>query len=86
METQTQVLFCEYCRIFQITCFEEHLPLATTIRCYLDTINVKQSGFYKTYYLSFKILVRDKLKNPESQKKKKKKKCNSHIYNVYVKH
>ena len=46
-----------YCRIFKITCFdfEEHLWPSASIRCYLDTINLKQSGFCTTY--SFKILV-----------------------------
>ena len=61
-----KVLFCEYCRTFQITCFEEHLLLATSIRCFFDTISLKHSGFCTTYYL--KILVwerkyKNKLKN-----------------------
>ena len=54
--TPTQVFSCEYCGIFKITCFEEHLQTAASmIRCYFDTINLKQSGFCTTY--SLKILV-----------------------------
>ena len=68
------MLFCEYWRIFRITCFEEHLQPATSITWFFDTINLKQSGFCTTYY--FKILVweqkyKNKLKNRESQKKEK---------------
>ena len=63
-----QVISCEYCGTFKITCFEEHLRPATSIRCYFDTINLKQSGFCTTYY--FKIFVRERkykinLKNNE---------------------
>ena len=34
-------VFCEYCGIFNTTCFEEHLRPATSIGCYFDTINLK---------------------------------------------
>ena len=76
---------CEYCRIFKITCFEEHLQTAASIRCYFDTINLKQSAFCTSYH--FKILVSERkyennLINCESQKNTI---YNSHIYNVYVK-
>ena len=37
-------VFCEYCAIFKITCFEESLRTDLSIRCYFDTINIKQSG------------------------------------------
>ena len=30
---QIQVFSCEYCGIFKITCFEEHLRTAASIRC-----------------------------------------------------
>ena len=48
----------EYCGIFKITCFEEHLQTAASISCYFDTINLKQSGFCRTY--SFKVLVSER--------------------------
>ena len=78
--TWLQVFSCEYCGIFKITCFEEHLQMAASVRCYFDAINLKQSGFCTTY--SFKILVSERkckinLKSRESQKKKKKKKLQS---------
>ena len=58
--------------------------MTASIRCYFDTVNLKQSGFCATY--SFKILVseqkhKNNLKNRESRKKKIF--YNSHIYNVY---
>ena len=65
----------EYSRIFKVTCFEEHLQTAASVRCYFNTINQQQSGFCMTY--SFKILVSERkynLENCEYQKKKKKKK------------
>ena len=57
---------CEYCRIFKITYFQEHLWTAASIRSYFDTIILKQSE---------KILVSERkyknnLKNRESQKNK----------------
>ena len=78
---------CEYWQIFKITCYEEHLRTLAFIRCYFDTINLKQSGFCTSYF--FKILVseqkyKENLKNRESQKKKKKKKYHFHIHNVNV--
>ena len=51
--TPTQLFSCEYCGIFKITSFEEHLRTDVSIRCYLDTINLKQSGCGTT--CSFKI-------------------------------
>ena len=39
----------------KITCFEEHLPKAASIRCYFDTISVRQSDFCTSY--SFTVLV-----------------------------
>ena len=54
----TQMFSCEYCGIFKITCFEEHLRTDTAIRYYFDTINLKRSGFGTSY--SSKILVSDK--------------------------
>ena len=71
---------CEYCRIFKITCFEERLSTAASIRCYFDTINLKQSGFCTIY--SFKILVSERtyknnLRNCELF-------YHSHIYTVSV--
>ena len=76
---------CEYCRIFKINCFEEHLPTAASIRCYFDTINLMQSGFCTTY--PFKIHVSERkcknnLKNCESQKEYFT--ILIDIYNVYV--
>ena len=66
---QTQEFSCEYCRIFKVTCFEGYLRMATFIRCYFDTMNLKQFDFCITY--SFKILVSERkyknnLKNRES--------------------
>ena len=49
---------CEYCRIFTITCFEEYLWTASSIRFYFDTINLNQSGFRLT--CSFKIIVSER--------------------------
>ena len=43
----------EYCGIFKITCFEEHLQTAASISCYFDTINLKQSGFLEPILLKF---------------------------------
>ena len=62
---------CEYYGIFKTICFKEHLRTAASMRCYFDTINLKQSGFCTNYY--FKILVSERkykniLKNCESQK------------------
>ena len=51
------MFFCEYCGIFKITCFEEHLR-RTASGCYFGTINLKQSGFYTTY--SFKVHVSER--------------------------
>ena len=61
-----------YFRVNKITSFEEHLRTDASIRCYLDTINLKQSGCGTT--CSFKILVskqkyKNNLKTCESQKK-----------------
>ena len=61
----------EYCGIFTITCFEEHLGTAASIRCYFDKVSLRQSGFCAT--CSFKILVSERkcknnLKNRKSQK------------------
>ena len=75
-KTPTQVLSCEYCRIFnrifKITCCEEHLRTAASIRWFFDNIYLRQSGFCTTY--SFKILISERkcknnLKNCESKKK-----------------
>ena len=54
------------------------------IRCYFNTINLKQFDYCTTY--SFKVLVseqkyKNNIKNREFQKKNN---YNSHIYNVYV--
>ena len=62
---------CEYCRIFKITCFEKHLQMVASFRCYFEKINLKQSGFCATY--SFKIFISERkyknnLKNREPQK------------------
>ena len=51
----TQMFSCKYCRIFKSTCFEEQLQTAASIRCYLDSIILKQSTFCTTS--SFKIFV-----------------------------
>ena len=48
----------EYCGIFKITCFGEHLRTAASIKRYFDRMNLKQSGFYTTY--SLKILVSER--------------------------
>ena len=74
----------EYCRI---TCFEEHLQTVAFIRCYFNTINLKQSGFCTTY--SFKILDSERkhknnIKNRESQKNNNINNNNPYIYNAYV--
>ena len=75
-KTPTQVLSCEFCgifnRIFKITCCEEHLRTAASIRCFFDTIYLRQSSFCTTY--SYKILISERkcennLKNCESKKK-----------------
>ena len=55
----------------KITCFEENLQTAASIRCYFDSINVKQSGF--STISPFKIFdserkYKNNLKNRESQK------------------
>ena len=65
------MLSCEYCKIFKISWFEEHLRTAAFIRCYFYTINLKQSRFCTTYSFK-KILVlerkyKNNLKNHESQ-------------------
>ena len=74
-KTPTQVLSCEFCgifnRIFKITCCEEHLRTAASIRWFFDNIYLRQSGFCTTY--SFKILISERkcknnLKNCESKK------------------
>ena len=70
----------EFCGIFKITCFEQHLRTAAFIRRYFDTINLKQSGLYTTF--SFKILASERkcknnLENCDT--------CNCHTYNVYAK-
>ena len=62
----------EYCRIFNINCFEKHLQTAGSIKYYFNMINLKQCGFCTTYYI--KILVSERkyknnLKNRESKKK-----------------
>ena len=78
---------CKYCGIFKITCFEEHLRTAASIRCSFDTINLKQCGFCTTYFLKILFVERkykNNLKTRESQKKKKRKITVSyiHIYNI----
>ena len=78
---------CEYCGVFKITCFEEYLRTAASIRCYFDTINLKQSGFCTTY--SFKILVSERKRTKiiskiVNHKKKKKLKFSYTVYNIYV--
>ena len=67
-----------YCKIFiSALVYLDHLFWRTSfIRCYFDTINLKQSGFCTIY--SFKILALERnyennLKNCESQWKKEKK-------------
>ena len=75
---------CEYYRIFKIISFEEHLRMAASIRCYFDTINLKQSDFCPN--CSLKILsserkCKNNLINRESQKNIF---YNSHKYNVSV--
>ena len=75
---------CEYWQIVKITCVEQHVRTAASIRCYFDMINLKQSGFFTTY--SFKILVSERkyknnFKNRESQKNIF---YNSHIYNCVI--
>ena len=60
------MLSCEYCGIFKITCFEENLIMAASIRRYFDTINLMQSGFCTTY--SFKILISERKYKNKSQK------------------
>ena len=77
-----RVISCEYCGIFKITCFEEHLRPATSIRCYFDTINLKQSGFCTTYY--FKIFVLERKKKKKTQKSWISKKILQLSCNVYV--
>ena len=82
--TPAQVGSSESCGIFKITCFEEHLLTTASIRCYFDTVSLKQSGLYTTY--SFKILFserkhRNNLKNYGYEKNIL---YNSHKYNVYV--
>ena len=44
---------CEYCGIFKITCFEEHLRTATSIKCYFDAINPEQFYFAQAPLLKF---------------------------------
>ena len=51
----TQLFSCECKEIFKNICFEEHMRTASSIRCYFDTINLKQSGFCAT--CSIKVLV-----------------------------
>ena len=75
----------EYCQIFNITCFEEHLQKAASIKCYFGTINLKQCGFCTTYYI--KILVSERkyknnLKNREPQKKNFFSYIDIYIYNA----
>ena len=63
-DSNTGVFFGEYCGVFKITCFEELLRKAATIRCYFGKIKIPASERkYKNNH-----------KNHESQKKKKKKK------------
>ena len=83
--TPTKVFSFEYCQIFNITCFEEHLQKAASIKCYFGTINLKQCGFCTTYYI--KILVSERkyknnLKNREPQKKKFFSYIDIYIYNA----
>ena len=79
-ETPTQVFSCEYCGIFKITYFEEHLRRAAFIRCYFDTINQKKSGFCTAN--SFRILVSEQKYKKKIWKIVNLKKFfyNSHIY------
>ena len=83
--TPTKVFSFEYCQIFNITCFEEHLQKAASIKCYFGTINLKQCGFCTTYYI--KILVSERkyknnLKNREPQKKNFFSYIDIYIYNA----
>ena len=63
------------------------LRTPASIRCYFNTINLKQSGFYTTYFLKFlfhneNIKIISKIVN---RKNKTKKIYNSFLtYNVYV--
>ena len=86
-KTPTQVSSCEYCGISKVICFEEHLRMAASIRCYFDMINLKQSGFCTAYFWKFlqnkNIKTISKTMNLKKKKKKKKKICDSHMH-VYV--
>ena len=67
-----------------ITCFEEHMRMAASIKCYFGKINLKQFECCTTS--SFKILAtkrkyENNLKTCESQKDIFK---IFHVYNVYV--
>ena len=67
--------------MFKITCFEKHLRTAACIRCYFDTISLKQSGFAQPpILLKFLFQKENNLKNRESQKKKEKKKILTHMF------
>ena len=82
---QTQVIFCKYCGIFLINCLEEHLRPAASIRSYFDTINLKQTGFFTTYYpIILKFLFGSKNIKINSEivnlKTKKQKKNNVDVY------
>ena len=46
---------CEYCGIFTITYFKEHLQTTASLGGYFDTTNLKQSGFCTVS--SLRILV-----------------------------
>ena len=76
-DSNTGVFFGEYCGVFKITCFEELLRKAATIRCYFGKIKIPASE--RKYKIKKKIMYNKK-------KKKKKKsynyKYNSHIHNV----
>ena len=72
-------VYFEYCQIFKISCFEEHLLTAASIRCYLDLINLKLSGFAKPILLKFlfqnkNIKIITKTVNLKKKKKKERKK------------
>ena len=70
--------------MFKITCFEKHLRTAACIRCYFDTISLKQSGFAQPpILLKFLFQKENNLKNRESQKKKKKQDSHTYVYVMF---
>ena len=64
---------CKNSKNFKVTSFAQHLQPATSIRCYFDKINLKESDFQNLKFF-FKILVSNRkynnnLKNREPRKK-----------------